>query len=265
MSWLIEVMNDASASGGRAKLTVHESFLDGSLHNPAFPFPQSYGISAEGDVDAVLGQNVIRRTGAACIRVLARPDGQGETNVDITGSDFDECNPFARVAAIIVSPSTPLAPGLTGNGTVNIVGNTIRNTTESCRTTNAIHYELFTGHIERNRILGVVQECATPLAGRTLPAAIWVGSLRGAPPASPVVRFNDIVGNAHAGLRVAPNITNPIDATCNWWGSVTGPSGAGPGTGDAMVVEPGAAAPAFAPWASAPIAETGETTCTGGN
>ncbi len=30
VSWLIQVMNDTSASGGRAQLAVHESFLDGT-------------------------------------------------------------------------------------------------------------------------------------------------------------------------------------------------------------------------------------------
>jgi hypothetical protein len=73
---------------------------------------------------------------------------------------------------------------------------------------------------------------------------------------STVVRFNDIEGNAHAGLRVGPNITTSLDARCNWWGSASGPSGAGPGTGDAVVLEPGAATPDLTPWASAPIAET---------
>jgi hypothetical protein len=43
-----------------------------------------------------------------------------------------------------------------------------------------------------------------------------------------VVRHNDIVGNAQAGLRVAATQTSPVDATCNWWGSATGPSGEGP-------------------------------------
>jgi hypothetical protein len=75
------------------------------------------------------------------------------------------------------------------------------------------------------------------------------------------VRFNDIVGNAQAGLRVAGNIATPLEARCNWWGSATGPSGAGPGTGDAVVVEPGGAMPVFMPFATAPIAGTGATEC----
>jgi hypothetical protein len=81
------------------------------------------------------------------------------------------------------------------------------------------------------------------------------------PQATPVVRFNDIEGNAQAGLRVAPNMTTAVDARCNWWGSASGPSGAGPGGGDAIVVETGGTAPGFMPFATAPIADTGATGC----
>jgi len=78
---------------------------------------------------------------------------------------------------------------------------------------------------------------------------------------SPTVRFNDIVGNAQAGLRIASNQTLTIDATCNYWGSASGPSGLGTGTGDAVVVQPGGAAPVIAPFATAPIAGTDATGC----
>jgi len=82
-----------------------------------------------------------------------------------------------------------------------------------------------------------------------------VGSFRGATPANVTVRYNEIVGNAQAGLRIAPNITTPIDARCNYWGSTSGPSGTGlGGTGDALVVEPGGARPAWAPFATRPAA-----------
>ena len=68
------------------------------------------------------------------------------------------------------------------------------------------------------------------------------------------MRLNDITGNAHAGLRVAPNQTIPVDASCNYWGSQWGPSGIGGGDGDAILVEPGAATPVFMPFATRPIA-----------
>jgi len=259
----------------RARLVVRHSMLDGTITDRPAPFPQIFGIILGTDVDAVLEENVIRRTGGACIFVVMRDDLGGETNVDIVGNDLDECHPLARAGSILLgtlagvplpSPTHPV----TATGNVNIVGNTIRNNSRSCLATSAIVYEAFTGRIERNRILSVVQpserldgtSCATQ-SPRGLPGAIWVGSLpaRGFPPVSVTVRFNDIVGNAQAGLRVAPNMTGAINATCNWWGSPSGPSGAGPGTGDAIVVETGAAAPFFTPWATAPIAETDATSC----
>ena len=247
-SRLIRVVNDPNPLGQRAKLAVRDSFLDGTITDQPPPFAQNFGILFQGDVDAALERNVIRHTGGACIIAVTRADFGGETNADIVDNEVDDCHPLARVASIIVGLPAPLPRGpvtVTSTGTVNIVGNTIRNSSESCLPSNAIHYEFLTGRIERNRVLSVVQGCATS-GVRTRPGAIWVGAIRpfSGPPASPVVRFNDIVGNAYAGLRVAPNITTPIDATCNWWGAAT---------------------PVFTPWASAPIAETDETTCAGGN
>ncbi|HEX9193077.1 MAG TPA: hypothetical protein VF871_04855 [Burkholderiales bacterium] len=266
----------------RARLVVRHSMLDGSITcstwhdactiptNRPPMFPQIFGIILGFDVDAVLEENVIRRAGGGCIFVVMRDDLGGGTNVDIVGNDLDECHPLGRAGSIVVgtlagvplpSPTHPV----TATGEVNIVGNTIHNSSLSCLTTSAIVYEVFTGRIERNRILSVVQPCATPSL-RGLPAAVWVGSLpaRGFPRVNGVtVRFNNIEGNAQAGLRVAPNMSSlPIDASCNWWGSASGPSGAGGGSGDAVVVETGATTPTFMPWAIAPIAETDETTCT---
>ena len=265
-STLISILHDAPTTG-RGHLVVRGSVLDGNLpfeDSPTPPFPQLFGITVAGDVDARLEGNVIRRTGGACVFVRPRLDLGGETNADILGNDLDECYPIGRAGSILVGPAAPLPsprPPFTATGVVNVVGNTIRNSTHSCLASSAINYESFEGRIERNRVLGVVQSCALA-SGRVVPAGIWVGSLRGLPAAAPItVRFNDIDGNAQAGLRVASNMTTPIDASCNWWGSASGPSGAGPGSGDAVVVEAGAATPAFLPFALAQIAGTDATSC----
>ena len=81
------------------------------------------------------------------------------------------------------------------------------------------------------------------------------------PPVAPTVRFNDIHGNAYAGLRVGPTQKTPTQATCNYWGSDRGPSGIAHGPGDAILVQPGAPAPVYVPFAKAPIAESDRTTC----
>lgn len=270
---LIRLLNDPNPSGERARLVVRESFLDGTITSQPAPFPQLFGIQVRGDADALLEGNVIRRAGGACIFVTVRDDLGGVQNVDIVGNDLDECHPLGQVAAIIVGPRAGFFPTtehpLTATGTVNIIGNTIRNSSHTCALTSAISYEVYTGRMEHNSITGVVQACA-PATNRNLPSAIWLGRRQHPlfPPVTATVRFNDIVGNAFAGLRIGANQTAVIDASCNYWGSADGPSGVGPGSGDAVVVEPGSpttgpggATPVFTPFAAAPIAGTGATSC----
>src|SRR6266545_2869686 len=237
---LIRVLNDPNPSGQRARLVVRESFVDGTITDQPAPFPQVFGIQVRGDADALLEGNVIRRAGGACIFVTVRDDLGGVQNVDVVDNDLDECHPLGQVAAIIVGPRAGFVPTperpLTATGVVNIIGNTISNSSQSCLPTSAISYEVYTGRIERNRIMSVVQGCATG-TGRNLPSAIWLGRRQDPlfPPVTPTVRFNDIVGNAFAGLRIGANQTAVIDASCNYWGSASGPSGVGlSGTGDAV-------------------------------
>ncbi len=52
---------------------------------------------------------------------------------------------------------------------------------------------------------------------------------------------NSIAGNSAFGVRGGPSTA--AEATCNWWGAASGPSGQGPGTGDAVSTDV-----IFAPW-----------------
>jgi len=255
----ISLANNATQSGGRAQLVVRDSRIS----------TDGLGISAGGDADILIERNVIRSTGGC---VFVTPIGQGvtvpagsETNADILNNEFPECGqnrPGRNANAVNVFGTV----GVETTGTVNIVGNRFRNTIRTagfCNTA-AIVYEFFSGRIENNSIVDVIQGCAddTP-APRSRPAAIFVGSLlAGMRPANVSVRFNDISGNAFAGLRIGSNQT-AVDASCNWWGSADGPSGAGlTGAGDAVVVETGGATPTLLLlFATAPIAGTDATSC----
>ncbi|MEX1311938.1 MAG: right-handed parallel beta-helix repeat-containing protein [Candidatus Sulfomarinibacteraceae bacterium] len=69
------------------------------------------------------------------------------------------------------------------------------------------------------------------------------------------VKCNDIAGNS-SGIYLDDAVV--VDARKVWWGSPTGPSGQGPGSGDGVFAEPGGAV-TFSPWLSQSFTSTAST------
>jgi hypothetical protein len=138
-NYVISAVNNPPTTGP-ARLIVRNSHVDGGtefVNSPTPPFAQTFGIRSVGVVDAIMEGNTVRRAGGACINV--QTELEGEVHVDILNNDLDECYPSGRAGALTVGPrGTQPAPlvGFTATGTVNVVGNTIRNTLGSCLPTN---------------------------------------------------------------------------------------------------------------------------------
>lgn len=221
--------NDAASGGGRARVVVRDSRFDGGAATT-----MEIAAFAVTDMDLRFVHNVVRRTSFSCVQV------QGKANADIIGNDLDECGPSGAVRAPV------------NRGTVvNIVGNRIRNSTH-LRTSGGIVQHVLagdpalpppTGCIENNSVVDYIGADAPAGA-----AAIIVND------AAPRVRYNDIVGNAQAGLRVGnPSV---IDARHDWWGASDGPSGDAHGSGDAVFGNA-----LVTPFATQPVADLSATGC----
>lgn len=217
----VAIFNDAAETGGRARLVVRNSTFDGAI-----------SVFAVTDVDALIEGNVVRRTGFSCIQV------QGRANAQVIDNDVDECGTHGGIRAANMSAASE----------VFISRNTVRNSTATNRSSyGIIWWGGGSGGVELNSVLDYVQPGAVPRSAGSFPRLEAAG-IHIAEGATPSVRFNDISGNAQAGLRATRTTT--IDATCNWWGSTDGPSGDGAGSGDAVI---GTAE--FIPFATAPIAQ----------
>lgn len=68
---------------------------------------------------------------------------------------------------------------------------------------------------------------------------------------SAALRFNDVTGATFLDLEESH--AGGSDLTCNWWGSAAGPDAAASAQGPSL----------YTPWATAPVAGTGATTCAG--
>jgi len=71
------------------------------------------------------------------------------------------------------------------------------------------------------------------------------------------INFNNIYGNGVGGMGVS-DCDATVDATLNWWGDASGPSGVGLGTGDAVSDNVD-----FDPWLAASAAPQSTATATG--
>ncbi len=62
-------------------------------------------------------------------------------------------------------------------------------------------------------------------------------------PSDVVIHYNSITGSGGDGLWVSDTVLSPVDATLNWWGDASGPSGEGTGAGDSVSTNV-----IFSPW-----------------
>lgn len=251
----IGVLNDEPGPLPPARLVVRDSRVEMATSGAS-----TFGIFAGGSYHAEIERNVVRSPGFLCVEFRTRRDGGGAVSGAIRDNDLDRCGGGGAIRVGRDFTAGAGNPPSTATGYVEVTGNHLRNSTASCAARVGILFEVLGGRIERNDVQGYVQPCAIG-APRAFPAAIMVGSRFPMPGATPSIGFNDVAGNAQAGLMVTSTVTTALDARCNWWGAADGPSGVGAGSGDAIVVDGAAPTPTYYPFATAPIAGTGATGC----
>lgn len=136
----------------------------------------------------------------------------GADVVNVTGNTFDGGNVGNNggnppTSGILIHTDDATYGAMKGTALVNVAKNTIQNFVNGVSLYNAV----------------------TPGYG-SVPATAAIN-----------VNHNALTGNSAFGARSGD--ANPADTTCNWWGNASGPSGEGPGSGDAVSVQLG-----FTPW-----------------
>ena len=252
---------DLTSGADRANLHITNSiFLDlyEGIHRPSFSVD---GLTVDKNVFTNDGGNVLAQdaglwlagSGSASNVAITNnafsnmdndPDGDfaainlnGGTTADIHGNSSNHDGTFIVLVdysgATIGTNVTNNESGSTiflgmGNDGVTISGNTLQNGFRGVRLSTAFG--------------GTTKSSAIEVTGNTISGMVDAGVFvdTGTVSDSVAVNQNAIAGN---GDGVRNSSDQSVDASCNWWGSASGPSGTGPGTGDTVSI--GAT---FVPW-----------------
>ncbi len=90
---LVRPENDASVSGGRARLMVRNSVFD------AGGLPRTLAISIAADLEGVIEGSILRSTGNSCLFLVGR--SSAGINVDVLNNEFDACSVSAQNSSAI--------------------------------------------------------------------------------------------------------------------------------------------------------------------
>ena len=149
----------------------------------------------------------------------------GTGTVKISGNDIKNLN-AATVRGIFIEP-------LGGTSSATVEGNNVKGVSNSYGTGVEVNIPSVstTNFVATNNTINTWQTgfLVTSASGSTL---------------TQTVQGNFVTGNQTGCINTS---SSPLNATCNWWGSASGPSGAGPGTGD-----PVGSNVIFSPWAIIP-------------
>ena len=206
----------------------------GSVTRPVASFG-TYGINDGPSVNTEIAGNTIYNIGNAdpngdAVAILTWGNDSSTTNSGVSIHDnviYNITHPtFAsgisvgfesRDAKVMNNTITGVMLGITTsasidlNGTVTITGNAVTGGTTGM-TLNSPYLTNVTNNEISGNVDGIISNSVA--ANNTH------------------VNQNNITGNSHSGLT--NNGTGTLDAEHNWWGSIFGPSGIGPGFGDAV-------------------------------
>jgi parallel beta-helix repeat protein len=217
-------------SGAGPNVVGNNSLLNNGRFGIEIKLPDGTGLES-GDGSIVVKDNVVERTAVptdlrdhAGIAVFRRGWVVSESNVDIPTGVVVKGNTVKGYQ----QPSVSEGFGIVVEGTNMTVTN---NTLES----NDVGIQIQAGHLPytaNTNIDGDQSNLADQYFGRG-----------NSPVASGTINLNNLTGNGF-GIRNV-GVGSTIDATCNWFGHASGPSGEGSGTGDPVGTDLN-----FTPWAT---------------
>ena len=278
------VFNNATGTKGKeAMLAVpginHISFLNNKVNNYIYGFTargNGWGGSATLPNDGVVDLTVSGNTfNVAYVDTGSSIYGMGVQiqygdNIVVTGNTINGPGKFESCTYDLIN-SIGIADFMSGYGAagaINYSNNDITNCYVGIATFagngqisgNSVHANNIGIQVGQNDDVYI----STPATGVAITGNDIHNNIRGIWAQNFVVdglaaHFNNIVGNTEYGVINEDPENDVFDATNNWWGDDSGPSGEGPGTGDAVSTNVD-----YDPWVRSTVSESTTETVSGG-